>query len=50
MHVIGRVEIRALSALRDPLLDSRRTFWFPSSTIVTACVDLTRGGPARQPT
>ena len=49
MHVIDGVEIRALSALCGPFLVSRRTFSFASSATVPACLDGTRGGPARRP-
>ena len=44
MHVIIGLEIRAL---RCPFLDVWRTFSFASSSTLPACLDLTRGGPAR---
>ena len=47
MHVIIEVEIRALSALRGPCLDARRTFSFAFFVTVPASLDLTGGGPAR---
>ena len=49
-HVIDGVEIRALSALRGHFLDLSRTFLFASSATVPACLDLSRGEPARWPT
>ena len=49
MHVIDGVEIRALSKLCGPLLNSRRTFGFFSSASIHACFDGTWGGPDRWP-
>ena len=46
--IAGR-EMRALCTLRGPFLDATRRVSFSSSVTVLACLDFTRGGPARWP-
>ena len=43
------MEIRALSALRGPFLDSKRIVSFASSVTVPTYLDGTRIGPPRRP-
>ena len=47
MRVTIGMEIRGIYSIRGPFLDARRTFSFASPATLSACLDLTRRGPAR---